>query len=221
MKLLVPPPSDVFAALFNWIQSGDLRIDVQASLSRMLMGLLLGGAIGVSFGLLTARIGLLGLSLGTIIQLLRPLPPVAIIPLVLVYFGVGDTSKIFSVASATFFPVWINVHLGALSIPRIYLWNSQILCKSKLKELCAVIVPATLPHIVTGLRSAISIAFIMIYVSEIAGASAGIGYRISVSHLAYKMDLMIASLFLLAMTGAVVDYVFSKSVEAVFPWIRN
>jgi ABC-type nitrate/sulfonate/bicarbonate transport system permease component len=216
--LLFPAPSVILSALIDWAVNGGMWNDVKASLWRMLTGFIIGGSIGISLGMLTARVKFFKLSLGPTIQLLRPLPPVAIIPIVIVWLGIGDTAKIFSISFAVFFPVWINTHIGASSVSRVYLWSSQTLCKSKLKTMFKVFIPATLPSIIAGLRTSISIAFIMVYVSEIAGASKGIGYQISVYHLAYRIDKMMAALLVLAVAGAVTDLLFTRIVRFVFPW---
>jgi ABC-type nitrate/sulfonate/bicarbonate transport system permease component len=218
--LLFPAPSVIFSALIDWAVNGGMWDDVKASFWRMLAGFIIGGSIGISLGMLTARIKFLNLSLSPTIQLLRPLPPVAIIPIVIVWLGIGDTAKVFSISFAVFFPVWINTHIGASSVSRIYLWSSQTLCKSKLKKMLKVFIPATLPSIIAGLRTSISIAFIMVYVSEIAGASKGIGYQISVYHLAYRIDKMMAALLVLAVAGAVTDFLFTRIVRIVFPWTK-
>lgn len=218
--LLFPAPSVIFSALIDWAVNGGMWDDVKASFWRMLAGFIIGGSIGVSLGMLTARIKFFNLSLSPTIQLLRPLPPVAIIPIVIVWLGIGDTAKVFSISFAVFFPVWINTHIGASSVSRIYLWSSKTLCKSKLKTMLKVFIPATLPSIMAGLRTSISIAFIMVYVSEIAGASKGIGYQISVYHLAYRIDKMMAALLVLAVAGAVTDFLFTRIVRIVFPWTK-
>ena len=219
--LLFPPPSIIARALLEWIMKGEFLRDVKFSYYRMIIGFCLGGFIGIVSGLLTSRIVYIDLCFSPIIQMLRPLPPVAIIPLVIVWLGIGDISKIFSIAFAVFFPVWINTHLGASNIPSVYLWSSKILCKSKITMVFKIFIPAILPSIVAGLRNAISIAFIMVYVSEIAGASSGIGYQISVAHLAYRIDIMMASLLVLALAGATSDYIFSKCVLFIFPWMKK
>lgn len=218
--LLFPPPSVVWEALKEWYQSGELIRDVNASYWRMLTGFLIGGTSGAIIGIFTGRVNLINKSLTPIIQFFRPLPPVAIIPLVIVWLGIGDIAKIFSISFAVFFPVWINTHLGASSISTAYLWSAKLLCKSKVKEIFKVLFPAALPSIVAGLRTAIAIAFIMVYVSEIAGASKGLGYQISVSHLAYRIDKMIAALIVLSLAGVLVDYIFSKLVRLIFPWTQ-
>ena len=193
--------------------------DVAASYWRLMLGYLLGGGVGVLMGLLTGRLHALDRSTTPLFQLLRPLPPVAIIPLVIVWLGIGNIAKIFSISFAVFFPVWLNTHLGASRISPVYMWSARLLSKCKRRIALRVVLPATLPAIVAGLRTSIAIAFIMVYVAEIAGASAGIGYQISVSHLAYRIDKMIAALAVLAATGAVTDFLFGMGVRSCFPWL--
>ena len=215
---LFPAPTIVFSALVEWVRSGELWRDVTASYWRMFVGYLFGGVLGVMLGMITGRNRLINRSLSSLIQLFRPLPPVAIIPLIIVWLGIGDTAKIFSIAFAVFFPVWINTHLGASSVAPIYLWSAQTLCQSKVKIALRVLFPAVLPSIVAGLRTAIATAFIMVYVAEIAGASSGIGYRISVMHLAYRIDKMMAALLILALAGALADFLFAQAIRRAFPW---
>ena len=219
--LLFPPPSIVWAALLDWFGSGELIEDVKTSYWRMLLGFLIGGISGISLGILTGRNSTINITLSPIVQLLRPLPPVAIIPLIIVWLGIGNTAKVFSIAFAVFFPVWMNTHLGAASIAPIYFWSARTLTGSKLKVITRVLIPATLPSITAGLRTSIAIAFIMVYVAEVAGASAGIGYRISVTHLAYRIDKMVAALVVLAAAGALVDFLFTKLVGFAFPWTKG
>jgi ABC-type nitrate/sulfonate/bicarbonate transport system permease component len=218
---LFPAPSTVWIALMEWGREGELWRDISASFVRMFFGYLIGAFLGVILGLFTGRSRLADRCISPLIQIFRPLPPVAIIPLVIVWLGIGNTAKIFSIAFAVFFPVWINAHIGASSIPRAYLWSAKILSKSRLKIMAKVLFPASMSAIIAGLRTSIAIAFIMVYVAEIAGSSSGIGYQISISHLAYRIDRMMAALFVLAAAGALSDYLFATSVHKMFPWTKS
>lgn len=217
---LFPPPTRVALAFLEMARSGELMRDVQASLWRAFVGLALGSLVGVFLGLVTGRIEKINNYLSPLIQLFRPLPPVAIIPLVIVWFGIGETSKLFSIAFAVFFPVWINTHVGAREIPRTFIWSAQTLRVSRLELFWKVIFPGALPFIVAGFRTGIAIAFVMVFVSELAGASAGIGYQISVSHLAYRVDRMIAALILLGLFGASADFILTRFLWFLFPWLK-
>lgn len=218
---LFPPPSAVVSAFMAMLISGTLVSDIATSLWRLVIALVLGALIGVAVGLVTGRNKTVALMIGPIIQLLRPLPPVAITPLVIVWFGIDNGAKIFSISFAVFFPVWINAHIGSQNIPHAYLWNARLLTSSPWKIFTKVVFPAALPFIATGIRTAIALAFIMVFVSELAGASNGLGYRISITHLAYRIDEMMAALAVLAILGALVDWLFSKSLKSLFPWINS
>lgn len=217
---LFPPPSQVALALLGMITTGTLFSDLRDSLWRLLAGLFIGSAIGVVFGLLTGRIKSFANALTSIIQILRPLPPVAIIPLVIVWFGIDDGAKIFSIAFAVFFPVWINAHIGARQIPRAFLWGAKLFTNSSVKILREVVFPAALPFIVAGIRTGIAVGFVMVFVSELSGASSGLGYRISITSLAYRIDEMMAALIVLGALGAITDQLFVFGTRKIFPWIK-
>lgn len=217
--LLFPPPSLVVVALWGLIRSGVLIMDAAVSLWRVLAGLSLGILLGISTGLLTGRIRTLDRVMSPVINFLRPLPPVAIIPLIIVWFGIDDAAKIFSIAIAVFFPVWLNTHIGAERVAQEYLWSAELLTRSKFTIFSRVVLPAALPFIVAGVRTAISTAFIMVFVSELAGAESGLGYRISITQLAYRIDQMMAGLIVLTLLSAVCDRVFTKTVLRLFPWL--
>jgi len=217
---LFPPPSKVAVALWAMTKTGTLFLDVRVSIWRLFVGLFLGSAFGIAFGLLTGRIKTASRALTPIVQALRPLPPVAIIPLVIVWFGIDNGAKIFSIAFAVFFPVWINAHMGAQRIPQAYRWSAQLLSNSPIKIFRKVIFPATLPFIIAGIRTGIAVAFIMVFVSELTGASSGLGYRISIAHLTWRIDTMIAALVVLGALGAITDWLFVFIANRLFPWLK-
>ena len=218
---LFPPPTKVFLAFIELWNSGQLLLDIESSLLRLLSGLLLGSFFGISIGLLTGRSKIIDKSFSPLLNFLRSLAPVAIIPIIIVWLGIGEKAKLFSISFGVFFPVWINAHIGASNIPIHYLQATSTLTKSIFKKWLKVILPASLPFIFAGIRTGIAIAFIMVFVSELTGASVGIGYLISVSHLNYRIDKMIAGLILLGFFGAITDYVFVKTIRRIFPWIEK
>ena len=216
---LFPPPSRVFLALVEMARSGELLRDIGASWWRAIAGFLIGSAAGILAGLLTGRLVTLDGYVSPILQMLRPLPPVAIIPLIIVWFGIGEVSKVFAIAFAVFFPAWINTDLGARRVPNAYLWSSRTLGCDYPSIISRVILPSALPFIIGGLRVGISLAFVMVYVSELSGASSGVGYQISVSYLAYRVDRMIAALATLGALGLISDLFLTQSLRRLFPWL--
>jgi ABC-type nitrate/sulfonate/bicarbonate transport system permease component len=170
--------------------------------------------------LVTGRMRAVADSVSPLIQMFRPLPPVAIVPLIIVWFGIGEMAKVLSIGFAVFFPIWLNTHVGAQHVSTKMIWSASTLTSSKLTMFQKVIFPASLPFIVTGLRQGISLAFVMVFVSELAGASEGIGYQIASTHLAYRIDRMIAALAVLGGSGAAADALFAFCMFWIFPWLR-
>jgi len=217
---LFPPPSNVFRALVEMARSGELVRDIEASLWRAIAGFVIGSLAGILVGLLTGRLPSLDAYISPILQMFRPLPPVAIIPLIIVWFGIGEVSKVFAIAFAVFFPAWVNSDLGARRVPRYFLWSARTLGCRFPNVIWQVVLPSSLPFIVGGLRVGISMAFVMVFVSELSGASSGIGYQISISYLAYRVDRMMAALAVLGLLGLVCDFVLVRTLQWALPWIR-
>jgi len=193
--------------------------DFAYSFLRVAAGFCIGSVVGVGLGLITGRNQRIADLFTPIVQLFRPLPPVAIIPLVIIWLGIGETAKISSISFGVFFPVWLNTHIGSGRIPQQLLWSASTLSRSAKTIFWRVTLPATLPFIVAGLRAGIALAFVMVFVSELAGASVGVGYQISTSYLAYRIDRMMAGLLVLGLSGAFADYGLSAFVNWKYPWL--
>ena len=218
---LFPPPTQWGSALVDMAKSGELVRDVSISMWRVIAGLVVGSSAGVLAGLATGRIKAIDNALSPVFNIIRSFPPVAIIPLVIVWFGIGESAKLFSISFAVFFPVWISSHTGARNVSQNYLRAAKSLSCTTARKFSKVIFPAAMPFIVAGVRIGIAIAFIMVFVSELAGASSGLGYQISVSHLAYRIDRMITALVVLGALGALTDFIFTSSVKKYFSWVNE
>lgn len=218
--ILFPGPLTVAKAGAQWFWSGNLLADLMASIGNLFFGLLLGSLIGIGSGLVMGRVFFLEETIGSTLHILRAFPPVAIIPLVIVWLGIGDIAKVFSIAFAVFFPVWVSALQGSKSIAKEYLRVSKIFSKSKRKTFFKVVVPATTPFLINGFRIAIGIAFIMVFVSELAGASSGLGYFIANAQIVYRADRMIAGLIVLGSLAFLVDYAFVHLSKKFFPWVN-
>lgn len=216
---LFPAPTSVVWALFDWARSGELLSDCIASLWRAIAGLALGVLAGAMLGVITGRIAMLRNVVVPIVNLFRPIPPVAMIPLVIVWFGIGDSSKIASTAFACFFPMFTAAFQGAVNIPDSFLWAAKSAGLTPAAILRRIVFPASLNVGIAGLRVSIAVAFVMVFVNELAGASQGIGYQISLMHLNYRIDRMMAALAVLAACAALVDFMAIRFIEFACPWI--
>jgi len=217
---LIPPPTKVYLAIIEWAKSGELFIDFSTSIWRGITGLLIGSIIGIMLGLFTGRNQTLDKILTPVLNVFKAFPPVALLPVFITFFGIGDFSKVFSISFATIFPLWVNTHLGASTVPAEFIRSAMLLSKSGVKIFFKIIIPASMNSIIAGFRISIAISFIMLYVSELAGASSGLGYQISSSHLAYRMDKMLGALIVLGLTASMIDLIFNKIVKYFFPWVQ-
>ncbi|MEK9135671.1 MAG: ABC transporter permease subunit, partial [Bacteroidota bacterium] len=175
---------------------------------------------GIIIGLLTGRIAMLRASLEQIIQAVRAVPAISFVPLAIIWFGIGEPAKQFLVAWGAFFPIWLNTHVGATNVDRDYLWAAESLGASKTRILATVILPAALPFISAGLRIGIAMGFICLVAAEMAGAYEGLGFRVTASHLVFRVDKMFVALTVLGVLSAVVDKLFSVAWFRLFPWMR-
>jgi len=218
--ILIPPPTKVFTAIIEWAKSGELFTDFYTSIWRGIAGLLIGSAIGVLLGLITGRNSRMNLILTPILNVFKAFPPVAMLPIFITFFGIGDFSKIFSISFATIFPLWVNTHLGSSSIPIEFIRSATLLSQSRSKIFFKIIIPASMNSIIAGFRISIAISFIMLYVSELAGASSGLGYQISSSHLSYRIDKMFGALIVLGLTASMIDLISNRVIKYFFPWVQ-
>ena len=217
---LIPPPSQILRGGIGWIESGEFRLDIVSSLTREIIGLVLGCFLGIILGLLTGRIKTIDYILSPLFHIFRAFPPVALLPVFITVLGIEDSSKVFSIAFACFFPTWLNTHIGAANIPIEYIQSAKLLSNSPLNIFYRVILPASSSAILTGIRLSIAIGFVLLYVSELAGASEGLGYRIANGQMSYRMDVMFAALFVLGGLAALTDWLFVRIMTYFLPWLR-
>jgi len=218
---LIPPPTRVIVTAFEMIRTGELLGDMSASLLRWSLGFLYASVLGIMVGLLTGRIPILRATLQQVIQILRPVPAISFVPLAIVWFGIGEPAKYFLVAWGAFFPIWLNTHVGAANVDRYYLWAAESLGASKIRMVATVILPAALPFIFAGLRTGIAVGFICLVAAEMAGAYEGLGFRVTASHLVFRVDKMFVALCVLGLLGALTDKLFSGAFLRLFPWCKN
>lgn len=216
---LLPTPKIVFFSILGMAQKGELACDVLASLRRVTCGFVLGASFAIVFGWGTATVKWLDITLGGIIQLIRPLPPISLVPIIILWMGINEASKVFLVALGVFFPVWISTHLGIQGVDQRYLWVARVHGVSKWATAFEVMLPAAMPTIVSGLRSSIATAFFCLVAAELAGAVHGVVFRINLSHLSFRTDKMLAGLVVLGVLSAIADAIFAAIVRTLFPWL--
>lgn len=217
-SILFPPPSIVTRSLYAWAASGELTEDFLMSLSRVVVGFVSGAAVGIVVGVMTGRYALLSAFLSPIFQLLRPIPPIAFVPIVILWFGLGELGKYFLVFWGVFFTVWIAAHLGVQQVNPGLIRAAQSLGTPERLMLREVLIPGAMPYIFVGLRTSISISFYTLVAAELAGTFAGLAYRIDISQQNLQMGKMLGGLVMLGIISAAADKAFSETSKRVVWW---
>jgi ABC-type nitrate/sulfonate/bicarbonate transport system permease component len=215
---LFPTPDMVWAATVELYHEGALQTDLATSLGRAAVGFLLGASLGIPIGILTARTRIVSYGLNPLLTLLRPIPAIALVPLAIVWFGIGEGSKYFVISYTVFLAVWLNTHHGTSTVAETYIRASRSLGASTLREFIEVVMPAAAPHIVAGLRIGAALAFLSLVAAELTGASAGIGFRIQEARQFIRTDRMFVGLIELGILGALLDLFFVSLSRRFVHW---
>src|SRR6201987_1593578 len=205
---LIPPPLEVIRTAIPMMMSGEIFADVSISMSRILVGFFFGSLIGVIFGVLLGRIRVLHDLLDPIMELLRYLSPTAMIPIAVIWFGIGEMSKYFLIFWGTFFIMLVNTIAGVMRTPIARQRAAQCLGASQLEIFAYTVVPSAVPYIVTGMRVAMASAFMSIIPAEILAADSGIGYLLQKSSMLLQNDRIFVALLTICLLGFVIDRLF-------------
>lgn len=203
---IFPKPSSVLSALVELIQRGALIRYVVASLFRVSSGFLLALAIGIPFGLLLGWFGLAFRAFNPVIQVLRPISPIAWIPVAILWFGVSDLAPIFLIFLASLFPITTATIAAVQNIQIVYLRAAQNLGVRRLTLFRKVIFPAALPQIITGIRIALGVAWLVVVAAEMIAVNSGLGYLIiDARNAGMRYDLVVAGMALIGLIGLALD----------------
>lgn len=215
---LFPPPSAVLAAFVPMLLSGEIAQNIAISLRRAGTGFAIATVLGIAAGALTARVTVLHNVSEPILHGLRSIPVIALVPISVLWLGIGETAKVALVACGAFFPIWIATFIGVRDVHDVYLRSAACLGAGRLSTMLWVILPAALPLILAGLRQAIAISLIVLVAAELAGATAGVAYMMSMGHQLFRVDVMFIGLLLLGGLGFLADRLFVAVVRRLFPW---
>jgi len=204
--------------MLDYAISGELVPDLAWSLSRVGAGFVAGAAAGIWMGVLTGGNRIISALFTPTFQMLRPIPPIAFVPIVIVWFGLTEWGKWFLVFWGVFFTVWLSTHLGVQRVNQTLVRAAQCLGARKHHLLLEVMLPDALPYIFMGLRTAIGISFYTLVAAELAGAYAGVAYRLEVTQQNMQIGHMIAGLILLGLISSIADRLFGVFSAKVIHW---
>ena len=212
---LIPPPLEVIRTAIPMLMSGEILGDVAISMTRVAVGFATGSLAGIITGVLLGRIRVLHDLLDPIIELLRYLSPTAMIPIAVIWFGIGELSKYFLIFWGAFFIVVINTTAGVWRAPIARQRAAQCLGANQLQIFVLVVIPSAVPYIVTGMRVAMASSFMSIIPAEILAADSGIGYLLQKSSMLLQTNRIFVALLTICVLGFIVDRIFRFFVDRV------
>lgn len=216
-----PPFTKVLQALADGLRSGELLQVFGSSLARMASGFAIGAAAGVGVGLAMARSRWVNAALGTLVELLRPIPVPALVPPLILLLGLDDAMKVTIVSFAVFFPVLINTAAGVRAVEPVALDVARTFGSGTRRTLWAVVLPAALPYIMAGLRVSLALALIVTVVAEMIAGSAGLGFHLMTMQYAMRAADMYAAIVLLAAVGYTLNRAMLAVERRVLHWYQR
>jgi NitT/TauT family transport system permease protein len=217
-RRFIPAPTDIAARLWALTASGELAEHVGVTLYRVFAGFFAGVIPAIVMGLLMAMFKPVRIFFDPLIATLFPIPKVALMPLLLLAFGFGDSSKIALVAIAVFFPVIINTYVGAANIEKIYWDVAKNYGASQSVMFTRIIFFGALPTIFAGLRIAMAVSFIVLVAAEFVASKTGIGYLIWNSWELLQVDTMFVGIVAVGVLGLITSVLMQELERLAIPW---
>ncbi len=216
--LILPPFTSVVASWISLVRDGTIFYHVGASLMRGAIGLALAIAVGTTLGVLMAWIVPIRVIFRPLVQMFYPVPKSALIPLMMIWIGVGDASKIVVIFLGCMLPITMSAFNGASGVDRILVWSARSLGATRGEVLREVIAPAALPDILAGIRTALALSFLLLVSSELLISRNGVGYLISNYGDAGVYTSMFAMVLTVSALGFAADRLYLTFIDRVLAW---
>jgi sulfonate transport system permease protein len=214
---VLPAPSEVIKAAWTLSASGELWTHVKVSAARALAGLAVGGSLGLALGLLTGSVRFFEVLLDSSIQMVRNIPALALIPLVILWFGIDETAKLFLISVSVFFPIYLNTFHGIRNVDPGLIEMGRSYGLSRWQLYRQIILPGALSSILVGLRFSLGLMWVILIVAETISAQAGIGYLTMNAREFLQTDVVLVGILLYALLGKLAD-LFARGLESY--WLR-
>lgn len=219
-RALLPPPQDVVLAAWELARTGDLWRHLRDSIKREFVAFLWSTA-AIPLGIAIAWWKPVEDQVDPIIEILRPVPPLAWIPLSILWFGIGDVQNQFIIFLGCFFPILINTVAGVKGVEGNLVRAARCLGAGEAQVLWRVVLRAALPQIITGIRVGLGVGWMALVAAELVGANSGLGFLISDSRTVLRTDYVIVGMATIGVVGLAIDRTIRTIVQRTLPWSRE
>jgi sulfonate transport system permease protein len=215
---ILASPGSVKSILVEMVNNGKYMKNVSASLTRVVEGYLIGAILGLLIGTLIGLYKNINRALVAVIGILRPIPPIALIPFFILWLGIGETAKITVIAIGSFWPVLLNTIQGIQEADQKLLEVANVFSKSKIIIFFKIILPSAVPAIFTGLRLGISQAWTCVVTAEMIAASAGVGFMIQYARELAQPDMLFLGIITIGIIGVIIDLLMIFLQKKIVYW---
>ncbi|MEQ8347258.1 MAG: ABC transporter permease [Sneathiellaceae bacterium] len=216
--LVLPAPSEALAALVDLAESGNLLRHLGASLQRLALGWTLGTLLGLAVGLSAGLFSLARAAVVPFTAAIFPIPKIALLPLFVIWFGIGEESKVATILFGVFFPTVISVYGGVDNVDRGLIRMAQSFGLSRWSIVRKVVIPGAMPAILSGFRISASIGIILLVAAEMIGAEYGIGAYVLLAGNLMATDQLVAGVAILSLFGLTVSWLLGRLERSVLKW---
>lgn len=207
---LLPSPIDVLMSMKELLEEGTLFLHIKVSMTRFLIGYISASIAAIVLGLILGWYQKLWAFIDPIVQILRPVSPIAWFPFIVLWFGIGDAPAIVIIFIAAFYPVLLSTVNGIHKIDQIYLKVAQNFEINQFQLLTKIVLPAAFPMIANGLHMALGSAWVFLVAGEMVGAQSGLGYLIIDARNSLRLDLVLAGIVFIGLSGLILDTMIKK-----------
>lgn len=218
---LIPPPSEVFAAAYQLTIDGTLVDQALVSSRRVLLGWGITALVAIPLGIAMGRFRLVMQLAGPIVEALRPIPPIAWIPITILLLGIGDTQNLSIIVIGAFFPLLLNTIHGVSHVDPVLVRAARTLGASEWTILRKVIWYNALPSIFTGLRISLGVAWMCLVAAELVGSIDGLGFMMNDARNFLRSDIVITGMATIGLVGTLMDRIILIAASRLMPWIAN
>jgi ABC-type nitrate/sulfonate/bicarbonate transport system permease component len=216
--IFLPSPWAVFGKVFTMGVAGQLEVHIAATVKRVAIGFTVAAISAISLGMMAGRWRWVQNLIEPVVEIFRPIPPLAMLPLFIVWVGIGETSKVAFITYATFFPMFLTTIHAVIHVDPLMLRAAASLGAGQAQQFFRIMLPAAFPEILTGLRLGVALSFFVIVISEFIGAEHGLGYLINDGRNFFLVPQMLGAAVVLGLLGYICNGVLRLVERRLLRW---